>query len=397
MGIPPEYTLESGNIDTRATATALPLTEDPDGSGYWVVRGLGSVHPASEQDWWRFEALAGDLISVNPNPTDVSVARVDISTTARYYAVVLAFEGEGPFGQYVLDVTIAPTGELQFADLSVTAISVPEEAASGETIAVQWNIGPYDMQISLANGVARLADDHASLAALGESPDTKLWAVVYDIEDNNHIDFGDFSFFAAAFGKSVGEFTSEAPYVWWADFDKSGRVDFGDLAFFAPNFGKTRLAVQSGEQTLVFPSNFPDNWRAPANGGGEGESNGGGEGESVYSAWMAAGLESPNRLSLPPLEHGPGLEQAPSAVLPRKESAITDSTPWLTSGGRKSPPDETLARHTRRRPADNGRDDHVLDRWDPLEDVLSLLAERSSGRRGDAAWDRYDTVFALLG
>jgi hypothetical protein len=48
-----------------------------------------------------------------------------------------------------------------------------------------------------------------------------------------------------------------AVHRWWADFDKSGRVDFGDLAFFAPNFGKTRADVQSGAQTLVFPSNFP--------------------------------------------------------------------------------------------------------------------------------------------
>jgi hypothetical protein len=60
---------------------------------------------------------------------------------------------------------------------------------------------------------------------------------------------------------SLGDPADEPPFVWWADFDKSGRVDFGDLAFFAPNFGKTREAVQSGDQTLVFPPNFPDAWR----------------------------------------------------------------------------------------------------------------------------------------
>jgi hypothetical protein len=36
---------------------------------------------------------------------------------------------------------------------------------------------------------------------LGGAPATELWAVVYDIDDNNQIDFGDFSFFAGAFGK----------------------------------------------------------------------------------------------------------------------------------------------------------------------------------------------------
>jgi alpha-tubulin suppressor-like RCC1 family protein len=119
----------------------------------------------------------------------------------------------------------------------------------------------------LANGQTRLVDGTAPVPALGESPDTELWAVMYDfgsvvssIEENNQIDFGDFSFFAAAFGKLVGP--SHPPYTAWADFDRSGRVDFGDLAFFAPNFGKTRAGVQSGAQTLVFPPNFPGAWRA---------------------------------------------------------------------------------------------------------------------------------------
>ncbi|TVS21116.1 MAG: hypothetical protein EA424_00535, partial [Planctomycetaceae bacterium] len=61
------------------------------------------------------------------------------------------------------------------------------------------NIGPYDMQMALADGLARLAGADTSLAALGESPDTELWAVVYDMDDNHQIDFGDFSFFAASF------------------------------------------------------------------------------------------------------------------------------------------------------------------------------------------------------
>ncbi|TVS18383.1 MAG: PKD domain-containing protein, partial [Planctomycetaceae bacterium] len=47
------------------------------------------------------------------------------------------------------------------------------------------NIGPYDMELVLANGLGRLAGADASLAALGESPDTELWAVVYDMDDNH--------------------------------------------------------------------------------------------------------------------------------------------------------------------------------------------------------------------
>ncbi|TVS10929.1 MAG: hypothetical protein EA424_24505 [Planctomycetaceae bacterium] len=144
----------------------------------------------------------------------------------------------------------------------------------------QRNIGPFDMQLLLVTGGSRLTNGVDVPPALGGTPETELWAVMYDI-DNNHIDdhhqidFGDLSFFAAAFGQTVKEDAAQPPYVWWADFDKSGRVDFGDLAFFAPNFGKTRAAVQAGDQTLVFPPNFPNAWRNGASGG---DAEGGGAG-----------------------------------------------------------------------------------------------------------------------
>jgi hypothetical protein len=79
--------------------------------------------------------------------------------------------------------------------------------------------------------------------------------VVYDLDDNNQIDFGDLAFFAPAFGTQVGG--TEPPYSWWADYDKSGQVDFGDLAFFSPNFGKSRPSAE-----IVFPQNYPDAWVA---------------------------------------------------------------------------------------------------------------------------------------
>ncbi len=96
------------------------------------------------------------------------------------------------------------------------------------------NIGPYDMQLALANGQTQLVGGGAAVPELAPPPATELWAVMYDIDDNNLIDFGDLSYFAPAFGRTVGDAGSEPPYAWWADFDKSGLVDFGDLSFFAP-------------------------------------------------------------------------------------------------------------------------------------------------------------------
>ena len=267
------------------------------------------------------------------------------------------------------------------------------------------NIGPYDMQMALASGLTRLAGADTSLAALGESPGTELWAVVYDIDDNDQIDFGDFSFFAAAFGKTVAASTSEPPFVWWADFDKSGRVDFGDLAFFAPNFNKTRAAVQSGEQTLVFPSSFPDAWRPVANGGGEGEANGDGKGEAhgdgeaevAYGAWMLAGFEEPLRSSPTAADVSFGPKTTSGALLQRQDRAMFDAPLWLADAGRESSADETTAEHPRHRVADNRRDRFEVERGDPLEDVLSLLAESKSVQSPLDALAPHDFLFAELG
>ena len=86
---------------------------------------------------------AGQLVSVNPNPTDESIARVAITTPGVYYAVVLALSGEGPDGQYLLDATIAPTSSLQFADLSVTAIISPSAVVAGSIIPLTWTVGNF--------------------------------------------------------------------------------------------------------------------------------------------------------------------------------------------------------------------------------------------------------------
>jgi len=62
--LPPGLAFEGTDNDTLSTATALPLAEAVAGSGYFVGHGLGAIQPEREADWWRFEALAGDVISI---------------------------------------------------------------------------------------------------------------------------------------------------------------------------------------------------------------------------------------------------------------------------------------------------------------------------------------------
>ncbi len=265
-------------------------------------------------------------------------------------------------------------------------------------------LGPYDMQMSLAEGQTQLVGAGSVASELGGAPDTELWAVMYDfgrqgttpiIQEDNLIDFGDFSLFAPAFGKFVG--SAQPPYVCWADFDRSGRVDFGDLAFFAPNFGKTRAGVQSGDQTLVFPANFPDAWRAVSGddgavgagelGGGEGEAMDAYEGRtrSTAGTGILAGLASLRRAH----EHQAEAVSAPN-VLRSASSKILQPNTVIGSElkGMKVvspfPPaieqDLRPARLERTGVKEDKNEYRWTDPGDPLDEILTLLAEAWSTR-----------------
>jgi hypothetical protein len=95
--------------------------------------------------------------------------------------------------------------------------------------------------------------EHVGQAAVdvGEPARCELWPVMYDVDDDGRVGFGDLAFFAEAFGHDVG-----GPFTWAVDFDRSGRVDTGDLAFLAENFHA------SGAGPLVYPASFPTAWRA---------------------------------------------------------------------------------------------------------------------------------------
>lgn len=125
-------------------------------------------------------------------------------------------------------------------------------------------MGPYDLGLGLESAQWTVAGATGT-AATGAPPATELWAVPYDIDDNNRIDFSDIAFFTPAFAMTVT--ATQPPFTWWADFDRSGFVDFGDFSFFAVNF-----RISRGEAPILLPGNFP-----PASGGGEGE-NGPGSG-----------------------------------------------------------------------------------------------------------------------
>ncbi len=111
-----------------------------------------------------------------------------------------------------------------------------------------------DLGLAFEEAGVELVGVGQSTVQLGASPETDSWPVIYDVDDDGRIGFGDLAYFAEAFQQSVGD--PGADFAWACDFDHSLKVDFGDLAFFAENFQRVPGSP------IVYPVNFPDDWQA---------------------------------------------------------------------------------------------------------------------------------------
>jgi hypothetical protein len=90
---------------------------------------------------------------------------------------------------------------------------------------------------------------------LVDVPQTELWPVMYDVDDDGKVFFSDFASFAAVFQQPCGN--EGPPGAWGCDFDHDYKVFFRDFSYFAPNFGKS---AQGGEP-IAYPPNFPSQWQ----------------------------------------------------------------------------------------------------------------------------------------
>jgi hypothetical protein len=450
----------------QMTVVRVPSTTDSNGETAALPDDVAWVH-----EWEPFwvEIWVG---TPDSNTSGVAAATVDLLYDTSYLSA-LEIEYGPAFGQNrtgtiddSLGVISAIGGSTQLTDVGddayVLLARVRFASTDDDQVPVDQlgrNIGPYDMQLALAGGQVQLVGGAVGEADSGAAPATELWAVVYDIDDNNRIDFGDFSYFAAAFGRTVEPSGSEPPYVWWADFDQSGVVDFGDLSFFAPNFAASRAQVQSGAEALDFPPNFPDAWRPVAGGDevqGEWFGDGGAEGEALGAdGRLAASFDGRQRSQHLPQGLGFGAdEDAGTFRGSEKMGTVTFATadsPWFSplplgaspilsqplrlaglpdvaafgrpgsmfaTAGRASATDAMFARLGSERQERNerwtapgladaargsvaveraGRFQRFGGREEALEDVLSLLAERVPDRLAGDALEAHDALFSLVG
>jgi hypothetical protein len=128
---------------------------------------------------------------------------------------------------------------------------LPNNNLSGEYIlpTIDDEFLVQNIAVSMSGGIA--ADVNAQTATSIE-----VWPVMFDLDDNGTISFGDVADLAAVFGASL----SENDAAFRADFDRSGMVSFADIILFAGNFGSSRNSLIP----QTYDDGFPSEWRPPA-------------------------------------------------------------------------------------------------------------------------------------
>ncbi|MCU0915919.1 MAG: pre-peptidase C-terminal domain-containing protein, partial [Planctomycetes bacterium] len=154
--------IETVDNDVREGATRLDVIESPSDSDYHRGFGLGAIEGAADVDYWRLEALAGDVITVavdtpasaldprvelrnaadgslvsdndaGPGP-DAQIVRYVIETSGTYFVRVNGQSGTGPY-QLRVDVSRGATLEADggYANDSIAGANTLPKTNAGQT------------------------------------------------------------------------------------------------------------------------------------------------------------------------------------------------------------------------------------------------------------------------
>ncbi|MGE3317351.1 MAG: hypothetical protein AB7O26_19725, partial [Planctomycetaceae bacterium] len=249
-------------VDVSLSLVTTETTTDANGEAAALPADAAYVHE------WESYWVEVWLDTPHINSRGIASASIDFSyavglATATAVEFGPAFTGTSSIddatGQVQLEAATALTTVGDDAKVLVARVRFePGASDQAEVDEAGRFVGPHSLALTLNDATVGLTSSSSAREFEGSIAQTDVYSVIYDIDDNDLIDFGDFAFFSPAFGGNEGD--AEPPYIWWADFDKSGTVDFGDLALFASNFGKSKSAVAAGSESLTFAANYPTAW-----------------------------------------------------------------------------------------------------------------------------------------
>ncbi len=116
------------------------------------------------------------------------------------------------------------------------------------------NLNPQRPDFEIDQSEIRFSEGSSSNEVYGTEPYTQIWANIYDLNDDDAVNFRDLILFTSVYNSIPSE--SSSVYAWFADLDRNDRVNFQDLISFASNYGKSK----SKQSTLNFPQHYPFLW-----------------------------------------------------------------------------------------------------------------------------------------
>ncbi|MCA9014978.1 MAG: hypothetical protein KDA77_06555, partial [Planctomycetaceae bacterium] len=165
------------------------------------------------------------------------------------------------------------------------------ESLAGDQVEVDPNdliIKPLQLGLEVQNTEIDIMGVGEVTANVGALPQTDLYPVIYDVNDDDAINFRDLTYFASVYNQEV--YSSSSAFTSIMDYNKNGQVDFRDLTFLASNYGKQK----SGNTQIIFPANFGQTWIGTSLDVVSGDDSIGQVIEAAVNTWETAlGLEEP--------------------------------------------------------------------------------------------------------
>ena len=233
-------------VSSNGHTAALPGNEDwiQEWDSFWVEVWVDTASGFGISDV---------LTDIAYNTTYFSATSVEFGSNFTFNKTVVIDDAAGVvrnLGGSTLAANVGGTGYALLARIKF-------ESLAGDQVDVDpadLTIEPLQLGLEIQNAKIDVSGVGEVTVNVGALPETDLYPVIYDIDDNNAIDYRDLIFFTSAYNQNV--FNATSPYASALDFDKSGKVDYRDLIALAGNYGKKK----SGNTQINYPANFGQKW-----------------------------------------------------------------------------------------------------------------------------------------
>ena len=228
-----------------------------------AVDAGGEVASLPESRQWidEWDSFYVEIWASTPDDTDMGVAEysLDLGYNTDYFTATLIEYGPAfPNTSYQTGSLSDSTGEV--VDIGAVA-ATPTDAGDDAHVLLarvyfeptiadvgvvldingQYPSAVHDLGLAISGAEVLWSDSVSADVRVGAVPDTEVWPVTYDMDDDGFIGLSDLGIFTSVFRDSAN--APGATYAVAADFDRSGFVGPGDFAFLAVNYERLRTAA----------------------------------------------------------------------------------------------------------------------------------------------------------